>query len=204
MLVFSTCPSLWFNSPSLLPLCQSTIYMQRQCVAGRGWEVLSPEPVLLNVYGAPELMPRNEFRQPMQSGGPVRKPYSSSVPSPHRLFKNTSSVGNHILYLTRFTPNKIYSQTIQTKTQDGRGPQTDKHLFQSPFTGQFVQMMTFSFGVYTIVNQPSAHYGFMSGWGRFSGLNLAYLDEGILQNWFRRLIFSTTLFKIRHFEEENN
>jgi hypothetical protein len=24
-----------------------------------------PEPVLLNVYGAPELMPRNEFRQPM-------------------------------------------------------------------------------------------------------------------------------------------
>ncbi len=25
----------------------------------------SPEPVLLNVYGAPELMPRNEFRQPM-------------------------------------------------------------------------------------------------------------------------------------------
>ncbi len=24
-----------------------------------------PEPVLLNVYGAPELIPRNEFRQPM-------------------------------------------------------------------------------------------------------------------------------------------
>jgi hypothetical protein len=23
------------------------------------------EPVLLNVYGAPELIPRNEFRQPM-------------------------------------------------------------------------------------------------------------------------------------------
>jgi hypothetical protein len=23
------------------------------------------EPVLLNVYGAPELMPRNEFRQPI-------------------------------------------------------------------------------------------------------------------------------------------
>ena len=39
----------------------------------------------------------------------------------------------------------------------------------------------------------SAQYGLMSGWGRFSGLNLAYLDEGILQNWFRRLIFSTTL-----------
>jgi hypothetical protein len=30
------------------------------------------EPVLLNVYGAPELMPRNEFRQPMEPGGPVR------------------------------------------------------------------------------------------------------------------------------------
>jgi hypothetical protein len=37
----------------------------------------------------------------------------------------------------------------------------------------------------------------MFGLGRFSGLNLAYLDEGILQNWFCRLIFicSTTLKK---------
>ncbi len=39
----------------------------------------------------PALIPRNEFRQPMWPGGPVRKPYSSSVPSPHRLFKNSSS-----------------------------------------------------------------------------------------------------------------
>ncbi len=30
-----------------------------------GLESEEPEPVLLNVYGAPELMPRNEFRQPM-------------------------------------------------------------------------------------------------------------------------------------------
>ncbi len=56
--------------------------------------LLHSEPVLLNVYGASELMPRNEFRQPMQSGGPVRKPYSSSMPSPHRLFKNSSSDTN--------------------------------------------------------------------------------------------------------------
>jgi hypothetical protein len=28
-------------------------------------EIMRPEPVLLNVYGAPELIPRNEFRQPM-------------------------------------------------------------------------------------------------------------------------------------------
>jgi hypothetical protein len=55
-----------------------------------------PEPVLLNVYGAPALIPRNEFRQPMEPGGPVRKPYSSSVPSPHRLFKNSSSVRSFI------------------------------------------------------------------------------------------------------------
>ncbi len=27
--------------------------------------VVLPEPVFLNVYGAPELIPRNEFRQPM-------------------------------------------------------------------------------------------------------------------------------------------
>ncbi len=30
------------------------------------------EPVFLNVYGAQELIPRNEFRQPMWPGGPVR------------------------------------------------------------------------------------------------------------------------------------
>ncbi len=30
------------------------------------------EPVFLNVYGAPESIPKNEFRQPMQPGGPVR------------------------------------------------------------------------------------------------------------------------------------
>ncbi len=28
-------------------------------------KLLNSEPVLLNVYGAPELIPRNEFRQPM-------------------------------------------------------------------------------------------------------------------------------------------
>jgi hypothetical protein len=27
--------------------------------------ILIPEPVFLNVYGAPELIPRNEFHQPM-------------------------------------------------------------------------------------------------------------------------------------------
>ncbi len=32
-------------------------------LAWPGWK--QPEPVLLNVYGAPELIPRNEFRQPM-------------------------------------------------------------------------------------------------------------------------------------------
>jgi hypothetical protein len=30
------------------------------------------EPVFLNVYGAQESIPRNEFRQPMEPGGPVR------------------------------------------------------------------------------------------------------------------------------------
>ncbi len=35
--------------------------------------------------------PWNRFRQPMQPGGPVRQPYSYSVPSPHRLFQNYST-----------------------------------------------------------------------------------------------------------------
>jgi hypothetical protein len=33
---------------------------------------LKPEPVFLSVYGAQESILRNEFRQPMQPGGPVR------------------------------------------------------------------------------------------------------------------------------------
>jgi hypothetical protein len=33
---------------------------------------------------------------------------------------------------------------------EGRGPQTDKYLPQSPFTGKFSQMTTFSFGVFTV------------------------------------------------------
>jgi hypothetical protein len=32
----------------------------------------TPEPVFLNVSGAQESIPRNEFRQPMKPGGPVR------------------------------------------------------------------------------------------------------------------------------------
>ncbi len=50
-----------------------------------------PEPVFLNVYGAQEPIPRHQFRQPMYPGGPVQQPYSYSVPSPHRFFKNSSS-----------------------------------------------------------------------------------------------------------------
>jgi hypothetical protein len=34
------------------------------CWKEKSWLYL-PEPVFLNVYGAPELIPRNEFRQPM-------------------------------------------------------------------------------------------------------------------------------------------
>jgi hypothetical protein len=34
-------------------------------------EAVYTEPVFLNVYGAQESIPRNEFRQPMEPGGPV-------------------------------------------------------------------------------------------------------------------------------------
>ncbi len=49
------------------------------------------EPEFLNIFRAQESIPRNHFRQPMQPGGPIRQPYSYSVPSPHRLFKNSST-----------------------------------------------------------------------------------------------------------------
>ncbi len=36
-------------------------------------------------------IPKNRFLQPMSPGRPVRQPYSYSVPSPHRLFLNSST-----------------------------------------------------------------------------------------------------------------
>jgi hypothetical protein len=52
------------------------------------------------------------------------------------------AVGDHImlelntLYLTRFKSYKI-ARPSQTKTWEGREPQTDRHLPQSPFSVQF-------------------------------------------------------------------
>ncbi len=66
-----------------------------------------------------------------------------------------SLVGDHILqefntlYLTRFRIYKV-ARPPQTKTQEGRGPQTDKHLPRNPSTGQFVRVTTFCFGVYKV------------------------------------------------------
>ncbi len=40
------------------------ISKQNELKSPHGYEYNS-EPVFLNVYGAPELIPRNEFRQPM-------------------------------------------------------------------------------------------------------------------------------------------
>ncbi len=53
----------------------------------------TPESECLNIEGAQESIPRNQFRQPlwMWPGGPVRQPYSYLVPSPHRLFKYSST-----------------------------------------------------------------------------------------------------------------
>jgi hypothetical protein len=50
------------------------------------------EPEFLNFEGTQESIPRNQFRLAVSGGGgPVRQPYSYSVPSPHRLFKNSST-----------------------------------------------------------------------------------------------------------------
>jgi hypothetical protein len=51
-------PHLFF-SRELVPLISS--HPAQSIVA----KIFTSEPVLLNVYGAPELIPRNEFRQPM-------------------------------------------------------------------------------------------------------------------------------------------
>ncbi len=49
--------------------------------------------------------------------------------------------------LTRFRTYKI-ALPPQSKTLGGRGPQTDKHLHPSPFTGQFLRKSPFMMGVF--------------------------------------------------------
>jgi hypothetical protein len=61
------------------------------CLIGLRRFLLTSEPEFLNFSGAQESIPRNQFRQAEQPGGPVRQPYSYSVPGPQRLFKNSST-----------------------------------------------------------------------------------------------------------------
>jgi hypothetical protein len=62
-------------------------------------------------------------------------------------------VGDHFLkefntlYLTRFKTYKNYQNT-PNKNLRGRGPQTDKHLPQSPFTGKLYLITTFGNAFY--------------------------------------------------------
>ncbi len=64
-----------------------------------------------------------------------------------------SPVGDHILqefntlYLTTFKTYKI-ARPPQTIIQEGRRPQTDKHLPQSPITCKFFYMTTFLIAFY--------------------------------------------------------
>ncbi len=108
------CPSNLLSDSTLpfstLPSVKVQYSIHRQCVAGRGWRMLSP-------------------------------------------------VGDHILQEFNTVSDQIQSLQIcqthapHTKTQEGRGPQTDKHLKQNSknsFTCQFVQMTTFCFGVYLV------------------------------------------------------
>jgi hypothetical protein len=46
------------------------------------------------------------------------------------------------MLLTRFITYKIATPPLTPKTKEGKGPQTDKHLLQSPFTGPFFRRMT--------------------------------------------------------------
>ncbi len=68
----------------------------------------STEAVLL---WSPGIVSKDRFRQPMKPGGPVPQTYSYSIPSPHRLFKN-SSTG----YLTDFRSwSQIHERTISLR-----------------------------------------------------------------------------------------
>ncbi len=56
---------------------------------------MKPEPVFLNVRIAQESIPRNEFRQPIWPGGPVRYLYSYLAPSPIDFLKIPALAGRY-------------------------------------------------------------------------------------------------------------
>ncbi len=49
------------------------------------------EPEFLNFQGAQESIPRSQFRQAVQPGGPVNNPLPTRFLAPQRLFKNSST-----------------------------------------------------------------------------------------------------------------
>jgi hypothetical protein len=58
--------------PSLLTEGIPAYLMQKNTV-GDSKNIPLTEPVFVNVYGAQESIPRNRFRQPLYTGGPVRQ-----------------------------------------------------------------------------------------------------------------------------------
>ena len=71
------------------------------------------ETVFLNFQEAQESMPRNRFRQATQAGGPVRQLGSYSVPSPHRLLKNSSTCALSIRMCTHVLENCLKKRVAQ-------------------------------------------------------------------------------------------
>jgi hypothetical protein len=60
----------------------------------------------------------NQFRQAVKPGGPVRQPYSYSVPSPHRFSKNSSTdTLLHSLYIGWFY--SIPHTVFPARTKEG-------------------------------------------------------------------------------------
>jgi hypothetical protein len=47
-------------------------YRMPETLIQNEWPEVNIWPVFLNIYGAQESIPRNEFHQPMKHGGPVR------------------------------------------------------------------------------------------------------------------------------------
>ncbi len=63
-----------------------------------GYVALQARDRIFYFEEAQESIPRNQFRQAVKPGVPVRQAYSNSVPSPHRLFKNSSTVRHPYSY----------------------------------------------------------------------------------------------------------
>ncbi len=117
-------------------------------------DTLFTEPVLLNVYGAPELIPRNEFRQPMYLAGRYDNPIpprclapidSLKIPAQYAFYPKMAASKGRIRYLNAGKNNRsIHGFTsIVVVFRAAIWKNRKKITFSVPFPGRQGKEFTF-------------------------------------------------------------